>query len=38
MMTYTEMVFDSGMYLFFFGFGLLSGLFLAWVESRARGA
>lgn len=35
-MTYAEALFDSGMYLFFFGFGLLSGLFVAWVESRAK--
>lgn len=34
-MTYTEMLTDGGLYLAFFGFGLASGLFVAWVEAKA---
>lgn len=36
MMTYSEMLFDGGLYLAFFGFGLASGLFVAWVEAKAK--
>lgn len=35
-MTYSEMVFDAGLYLSFFGFGLASGLFVSWVETKAK--
>lgn len=34
-MTYEEMIFDSGIYLSFFIFGLVSGMFVAWVEAKA---
>jgi hypothetical protein len=34
-MTYTEMLTDSGLYLFFFSFGLVSGMFIFWVDTRA---
>ena len=35
-MTYTEMVFDAGLYLGFFAFGLAAGLFIMWVEAKAK--
>jgi hypothetical protein len=37
-MTYSEMVFDAGLYLGFFAFGLASGLFVSWVENKAKRA
>jgi hypothetical protein len=30
----TEMVFDAGLYLGFYAFGLASGVFLSWIEAR----
>lgn len=33
-MTYGEIIFDGGIYLFFFIFGLISGLFVMWLEMR----
>lgn len=35
-MTYQEMIFDAGLYLAFFAFGLASGLFVSWVETKAK--
>jgi hypothetical protein len=35
-MTYDEMIFDAGLYLGFFAFGLASGFFIMWVETKAR--
>lgn len=35
-MTYSEMILDAGLYLGFFGFGLASGLFIMWVEAKAK--
>ena len=35
-MTYQDMIFDAGMYLGFYGFGLASGVFLFWVETKVR--
>jgi hypothetical protein len=37
-MTYSEMVFDAGLYLGFFAFGLAAGLFVSWVENKAKRA
>lgn len=31
----TELLTDTGLYLFFYGFGLLSGVFVSWLESYA---
>lgn len=31
-MTYTEMLTDAGLHLFFFGFGLVAGLFVSWLD------
>ena len=33
-MTYIEMMEDSALFLFFFGFGLLAGAFIMWIEMR----
>jgi hypothetical protein len=33
-MTYMEMLTDAGLHLFFFGFGLLAGMFIFWIETR----
>lgn len=33
-MTYTEIMEDSALFLFFFGFGLLAGAFIMWLEMR----
>ena len=33
-MTYTEMLTDATLYLFFYSFGLLSGVFVSWIELR----
>ncbi len=33
-MTYTEVLTDTTLYLFFYGFGLISGIFVSWIESR----
>jgi hypothetical protein len=33
-MTYAEMVFDAGIDLFFFTFGLVAGAFVFWLETR----
>lgn len=30
-----EMLTDTTLYLFFYGFGLLSGVFVSWLESRS---
>ena len=35
-MMYSEMVFDAGIYLGFFLFGMASMMFLNWVEDKAR--
>lgn len=35
-MTYQEIIFDCGVYLAFFVFGLGSGLFVSWIEGRAQ--
>jgi len=35
-MTYTEIVVDSSIDLFFFGFGLASGVFLYWLDDYKR--
>ncbi len=31
-MTYSEMLFDAGIYLFFFAFGMVAGVFVYWLE------
>ena len=33
-MNYVEMLTDTTLYLFFYGFGLLSGIFVSWIESK----
>ena len=33
-MTYAEMITDTSLYLFFYGFGLMSGIFVSWIELR----
>jgi hypothetical protein len=33
-MTYTEVLTDTTLYLFFYGFGLISGIFVSWIESK----
>jgi hypothetical protein len=33
-MTYTEMLTDTSLHLFFYGFGLISGIFVSWIESK----
>lgn len=33
-MTTQEVIFDAGIYLAFFAFGLVSGLFVSWLETR----
>ena len=30
-----DMLIDTGLYLFFYGFGLASGVFVSWLESYA---
>ena len=32
-MSYVETLTDASIYLFFYGFGLLSGVFVSWLES-----
>ncbi len=33
-MSWAEMVFDAGIDLFFFGFGVVTGAFVFWMERR----
>jgi hypothetical protein len=33
-MTYAEMLTDTSLHLFFYGFGLISGIFVSWIESK----
>lgn len=33
-MTTGEIIFDAGMYLGFYGFGLVSGVFVSWINAR----
>lgn len=35
-MTYAELAVDAEIYLAFYVFGLVSGLFVSWVEERAK--